>query len=107
MSSSPDKDSAVEQLLELFRRCGYVRRQNPLRLEAEGYMGYKKGDEIRFIVASRAELIRVQRLLRRAGFEPGRPFVKGRQFVLPVYGRAVVQQFLSLFHEPPASQGRL
>jgi hypothetical protein len=72
-------------------------------LAAEGYLGYKKGDEIRFIVASRSELASVQRLLRRAGFEPGRPFAKGRKFALPVYGRTAVQQLLSLLHDNHAA----
>ena len=103
MSSSPDTDSAIEQLTAVFRRSGYVRRQSSRRLAAEGYMGYKKGDEVRFIASSRSELVSVQRLLRRAGFEPGRPFAKGRQFALPVYGRTAVQQLLSLFHDTNAA----
>lgn len=86
----------------MFHRNGYVRRQNARRLAAEGYLGYRKGDEIRFVLASRSELASIQRLLRRAGFEPGRPFTKGRKFVLPVYGRTAVQELLSLFEDNPA-----
>jgi hypothetical protein len=98
MSSSPNTESVAERLSAVFRRNGYVRRQSPRRLAAEGYRGYKKGDEVRFIATSRSELASIQRWLRRAGFEPGRPFAKGRQFALPVYGRTAVQQLLSLLH---------
>ena len=104
MSSSRSTDSVlVEQLSAVFRRNGYVRRQSSHRLAAEGYRRYKEGDEIRFIAASRSELASVRRLLRRAGFEPGRPFTKGRQFAQPVYGRTAVQQLLSLLHENHAA----
>ena len=103
MSSSQSTESVAERLAAVFHRSGYVRRQSSRRLAAEGYMGYKKGDEVRFIASSRSELVSVQRLLRRAGFEPGRPFAKGRQFALPVYGRTAVQQLLSLFHDTNAA----
>ena len=103
MSSSQSTKSVAERLSAVFHRSGYVRRQSARRLAAEGYLGYKKGDEIRFIAASRSELASVQRLLRRAGFEPGRPFAKGRKFALPVYGRTAVQQLLSLLHDNHAA----
>ena len=96
MSRSRGTDSVARRLSAVFRRSGYVRRQSSRRLAAEGYRRYKKGDEIRFIATSRSELATVRRLLRRAGFQPGRPFPKGRRFAQPVYGRAAVQQLLSL-----------
>lgn len=102
MTTSPDTDSAIDaikQLSAIFNRNGYVRRQSRKRLKKEGHARYKKGDEIRFIAVSRSEVASIFLLLRRAGFEPGRPFVKGRKFALPVYGRTAVQQLLALFDE--------
>jgi len=47
------------------------------------------------LVASTVEELRlVRRLLREAGFKPGRPFRKGRQYRQPVYGRQAVARFL-------------
>ncbi len=88
--------SDIELLRWFFRRNGYVRRKNLWRQQEEGYWAYKKGDEVRLAAASRAELALIRRLLRRAGFRPGRPFRKGRQYRQPVYGRAAVSRFLGL-----------
>ncbi len=98
-SSLGPTDSSSEVIGELgrfFRRNGYVRRQNPKRLKRDGYMGYKKGDEVRLTAHDEQELQTIRELLTRAGFRPGRPFVKGRQFRQPVYGREAVRQFLRL-----------
>jgi hypothetical protein len=84
------------RLAALFHRNGYVRRQNARRLRAEGSWGYKKGDEVRLVADSLAELAEVRRLLRAAGFKPGRPFRKARQYRQPIYGRAQVARFLTL-----------
>ena len=94
MRKSPTGGAA--RLAAFFHRNGYVRRQDAGRLAAEGYDGYKKGDEVRLVAASGQELAVMRKLLRRAGFEPGRPFVKGRRMRLPIYGRAAVQRFLGL-----------
>jgi hypothetical protein len=88
--------AVVRQLARFFHRNGYVRRQNEQRLGEEGWEVYKKGDEVRLVASSEAELAVVRRLLERAGFRPGRPFVKGRQFRQPVYGKQAVQRFLEL-----------
>ena len=84
----------TRELGRYFRRNGYVRRQNPKRLSREGYLGYKKGDEVRLTAHDQQELLRIKALLRRAGFRPGRPFLKGRQYRLPIYGREAVRRFL-------------
>jgi hypothetical protein len=89
----------VEQLGAFFRRNGYVRRQSADRLAAEGYEAYKKGDEVRLVADSKAELRAIRRLLRAAGFTPGRPFPKANQWRQPVYGRAAVARFLALIGE--------
>lgn len=88
--------SIGKQLAAVFNRNGYVRLQNAARLGAEGYARYKKGDELRFVVKSRRELGAVRRLLRLAGFQPGRPFAKALQLAQPVYGRTAVRELLTL-----------
>ncbi len=92
------------RLAALFRRNGYVRRQSAARLNAEGYGAYKKGDEVRLVADSRAELAEVRRLLRAAGFKPGRPFRKANQYRQPLYGRQQVARFLALVGEQEAGQ---
>ena len=88
--------SIAEQLANVFSRKGYVRRQNPIRLATASYRTYKKGDEVRLVANSRAELRAIRGLLRRAGFKAGRPFAKGNQWRQPVYGRKEVARFLAL-----------
>lgn len=83
----------LEQLSWFFRRNGYVRRQNAAARRREGRL-YKKGDEVRLVAQSKAELALIRRLLRQAGFRPGRPFAKGRQYRQPLYGREQVARFL-------------
>lgn len=87
---------AIGRLAQLFHRNGYVRWQNAERLLLDGYMRYKKGDEVRLVAKSRAELKEIRRLLRLAGFKTRRPFSKGRQFRQPIYGRGEVARFLAL-----------
>jgi hypothetical protein len=84
------------QLADFFRRNGYVRRQDPERTEQDGWEYYKKGDEVRLVADNEEELKQIRRLLKAAGFIPGRPFVKGRQYRQPIYGRAEVARFLEL-----------
>lgn len=90
--------ATARQLARFFQRNGYVRRQNPERLRRDGAL-YKKGDEVRLVAESKAELALIRRLLRRAGFFPGRPFVKGRQYRQPLYGCRDVARFLALVRQ--------
>ncbi len=83
-------------LTGFFRRNGYTRWQDSRRRQREGYWAYKKGDEVRLVAESLRELALIRRLLRRAGFRPGRSFRKGRQYRQPVYGRQAVARFLDL-----------
>ena len=85
----------VEQLAALFRRNGYVRWPNLLRRAATP-REYKKGYEVRLVADSVAELRAIRRLLRAAGFFPGRSFPKSRQWRQPMYGRDDVARFLKL-----------
>ncbi|MCI0595589.1 MAG: hypothetical protein L0Z48_03490 [candidate division Zixibacteria bacterium] len=99
------KQQAASQLAVFFHRNGYVRRQNAKRLAAEGHMRYKKGDEVRLATNSIAELKTIRRLLRQAGFKPGKPFTKARQWRQPVYGREAVARFLALVGKGAGGSG--
>lgn len=100
MAEAVPSPEVVAELAALFRRNGYVRWPNPDRLAATP-RGYKKGYEVRLVANSAAELRAIRRLLRAAGFEPGRPFAKSRQWRQPVYGRQSVALFLSLIGWSP------
>jgi hypothetical protein len=102
MSTSQLSDSVAERLAALFRRNGYVRPPAEKRLAGQGYGRFHRGYEFRLTAESRSELRLVRDLLRRAGFRPGRPFVKGRQFRQPVYGRQELERFLVLIDEQDA-----
>src|SRR5207249_2503443 len=99
MRQSVPSPAVVEQLAAFFRRNGYVRWQDASRQKADGYWAYKKGDEVRLVAESITELRVIRRLLRLAGFQPGRSFVKGRQHRQPLYGRQTVARFLALIGE--------
>jgi hypothetical protein len=88
--------SVIRRLARFFERNGYARWQASRRVEEEGWQRYKKGDEVRLVANSAAELKVIRALLRAAGFRPGRPFAKGRQYRQPLYGRQVVVAFLAL-----------
>jgi hypothetical protein len=86
------------QLAAFFGRSGYVRLQQAERLE-EG-ASYHKGEEVRLVAMSQTELRTIRRLLRDAGFSPGKPFQKHTRWCQPLYGREAVAQFLALIAKP-------
>ena len=95
------------ELMALFRRNGCVRRHNAMRYARQGYMKYKKGEEIRLVANGDEERVRIQRLLKRAGFKAGRPFRKAperNQFCVPIYGREQVARFLRMVEETETCQ---
>lgn len=100
-SSETSPDPSPVSLAGFFRRNGYVRWQNPKRCDKEGSRRYKKGDEVRLAADSARELKLIRRLLREAGFRTARPFVKGRQYRQPIYGREDVARFLELVEYDP------
>ena len=96
-----DPTTSVE-LTALFRRNGCVRRHDATRYARQGYMKYKKGEEIRLVANGDAERVRIQRLLKRAGFKAGRPFrksAKRAQICIPIYGREQVAGFMKMVEE--------
>jgi hypothetical protein len=95
MTKSLTEKQSIAQITAFFKRNGYVRFQNPERLN-EGHQNYKKGNEVRLVANSDEELAHIQELLHTLAFTSGRPFAKRRQFNIPIYGREQISRFLSL-----------
>ena len=93
MKPSP---ATKQQLTFFFQRNGYLRLPNPVRQEQEGHQVYKKGYEVRLVAGSERELQQIRSLLHQAGFKAGKPFVKGQQWIQPIYGREGVERFCEL-----------
>jgi hypothetical protein len=90
------------ELARIFSRSGYVRVQNPDRLE-EGASHYKKGDEVRLIAESATELKAIRRLLRAAEFSPGKAYLKHKRWCQPLYGRVATGRFMDIVKRAPKS----
>jgi len=84
-----------------------VRVFDPARRTDESSDAYKKGYEVRLIVADAHELAAVRRALEAAGFRPGRPFKKGRRIAQPVYGRQAVDAFRRVRASEASGRARL
>ena len=100
MSTEEPPIHVTEQLAALFHRNGYVRPPAEKRLLGLGYGRFRRGFEFRLTASSRTELRLIRDLLHAADFKPGRPFIKGRQYRQPVYGRHELERFLALIGEP-------
>lgn len=88
--------AAAKQLAEIFQAGGYIRHRSAELAEELGPYGYKKGDEVRLVVTSQAELRRVRTLLKSVGLNAGKAFPKHARWVQPLYGAEAVQYFLKL-----------
>jgi hypothetical protein len=97
--------STVRELARFYRRNGYVRLLDSERRRKENQL-YKKGDEVRLVADTASELAAIRGLLARAGFKLARPFVKGRQYRQPVYGREEVARFLAMVARQPKNRPR-
>ncbi len=84
-------DARARKLSELLGGNGYVRFQNIDR-KAEG-QAYKKGWEVRLIAEDESDAQRIETLARSLDFRPGRKFLKGRKYVVPIYGWQAVEAF--------------
>jgi hypothetical protein len=90
----PPREGADAALLRAaFRAGGYCRMADMEKRERAGSQRYKKGYEVRLVVATRAELAEVRRALRAVGFRDARSFLKHGKFAQPVYGRDAVRWF--------------
>jgi len=94
----PTKRQASRQVVAFFERNGYIRRQLEERRAAEGRR-YKKGDEVRLTANSEAEVELIQSLLDVLEFTHGSPFVKSRQYRIPIYGREQVRRFVDMVRD--------
>jgi hypothetical protein len=87
------KVTPQSQLVEYYRRNGYMRIPDDGRRGDEGSTVYKKGYEIRLVARTKTELAAIRKLLREAGLKAGKPFPKAQQTVQPIYGKAAMDQF--------------
>lgn len=94
-------------LLSIFRQNGYIRTANRSLRKAQGTDRYKKGSEVRLVVATRSKANEVARLLRAVGLKPGRCYPKHGQVVQPAYGETAVEWFLSAEQSRPAKRRKL
>jgi len=90
--------NVIEGLKSCFVANGCVRIADSASRNAEGQK-YKKGYEVRLVATSLDELFDIQGLLVEAGISFGRPYVKARRIVQPIYGRDNVKRFLELMGE--------
>ena len=82
-------------LRDVFRTNAYMRMPNRERQKEEG-QAYKKGYEVRLVVATLREAAQIRRSLKEVGLKGGKPFKKANQWVQPVYGQTAVEYFRKL-----------
>ncbi len=85
-------------LVRLYERNGYLRIPNAKRRKTESNT-YKMGYEIRIVGDTKREIADIRRLIRAAGLKPGKPFLKHKQWVQPIYGRATMESFVAWIDE--------
>lgn len=78
---------------------GYWRLPSEKRQKKESSQSYKKGYEVRFVASDKAEIKQIQEMLEALDMKGGKPFPKASQWVVPVYGRAQVEEILELIGE--------
>ena len=99
MTNSARQAVAIQGLVEVFRRNGHIRYQNPDRVQNEGWKRYKKGDEVRLIANFEPELDKIRGWLKQMDFKLGKPYSQSNQFRQPIYGRDQVQRFLQMVQD--------
>lgn len=75
------------KLVKLFKQCGYLRTPPDARENGNLRVGGHRGYEVRFMAHSRDECQKIVQVLQGCHVETGKPFNKGRQWRVPVYGR--------------------
>jgi hypothetical protein len=83
------------QLLKLVNGKFYFRFPDKKQRKNEG-QAYKQGYEVRLVAKDKIELKKLQSLLKDLGFDIGKPFSKGSQFVQPVYGKYQVEKLKTI-----------
>ena len=95
-SHSPVPRATAARLAAIFAEGGYVRRFAADKRSRLGPATYKKGFEVRLIVASQEALREVRHLLGAAHLRAGKPYRKHSRLVQPVYGKDALDWFLAL-----------
>jgi hypothetical protein len=72
---------------KLFKHCGYLRTPPDSAPNGHDRTGGHRGYEVRFMAHSRDECQKIIRMLKACRIDPGKPFNKGQQWRVPVYGR--------------------
>jgi hypothetical protein len=93
LAQSSAGENPGARLRQYFQHNGYVRVADPSRRKECGQL-YKKGFEVRLVVATQRELVKLRQVIHKVGFKAGRPFQKHRRLVQPIYGKAAVEWFL-------------
>ncbi len=75
------------KIRKLFKHCGYLRTPPADAHNGHDRTGGHRGYEVRFMAHSRDECQKIVRLLKACRIDPGKPFNKGQQWRVPVYGR--------------------
>ncbi|MCX7765679.1 MAG: hypothetical protein N2246_03110 [Candidatus Sumerlaeia bacterium] len=88
--------SADELLAWFFHRNGYFRLADVERRRSLGSKNYKKGDEVRLVAKNSDELKRINSALKQVGLKPGKPFIKARSTIIPIYGKEAVTYFRNI-----------
>jgi hypothetical protein len=90
------KNIALKFLKKVFLRNGYVRIKDSSRIEESRTQKYKKGYEIRFLAKDEAELALIRTAISALGLYVAKSFLKGKQFVQPIYGEEMTRKFEKL-----------
>lgn len=70
-----------------------IRTPNLERRKGDEAEKYKKGYEVRFSVADKAEEKELRAILGRLGLKGGRAYAKVNRLIVPVYGKEAVRLF--------------
>lgn len=90
--SKSSLQKASSHLRMLFERNGYVRLPRP-EARQRSRRDYRKGYEVRLVLASRDEVASAQAALHVVGLKAGESWPKHSRIVLPVYGKAAIEWF--------------
>ncbi len=74
------------KVVRLFKQCGYLRTPPDAKQNGHPRASGHRGYEVRFMAHSRDECHKIVQLLKANHIETGKPFNKGQQWRVPVYG---------------------
>jgi len=83
------RSSGIQLLRRIYEERGYIRVKIAKRQD-----GKRSGWEIRLALLDGKEEAKVRTILMELGFKVGRTFPKHSRLVIPIYGKAQVEEFL-------------